>query len=296
MMTARTGAEQQQGSDRWTGFYKESAEYFRRLRDKALREWRKPPPALEEIPVPGTLLDVGSGAGLLCVLAARRGASAVGLDVSLEGARAGRGLAREHSVPGCHFVVGDAHALPFRDGVFDAATHHATLEHLVQPQASLHETRRVLKPGGSLILFTVNALYPPRWRAALWRDLLAAARAPAGAQVEPLRRRGFEGPDERAWRAGECLDTWRIPAPVLRRMARALLEEERYETFHLCREGKLWLEENLKVRLERPSIPGRVARRAYLLLNRIPFIRHLGPVILWIGRRPGARGAAADGE
>jgi len=42
----------------------------------------------------------------------------------------------------------------------------------------------------------------------------------------------------------------------------------------------------LRVSLERPAWPLRVARRAYLWLNRLPGARHLGPVILWIGRKP----------
>ena len=281
-----------QNGQRWTRFYQQTPDYFRRLYERAVREWRKPLPALEEFPRSGLVLDIGSGAGLLCALIARRGAVGVGLDVSIEGARAGRSLARRHGLGGCLFVVGDAQALPFRDGVFDAAGHYAVLEHLGDPAASLREASRVLAPGGRLVLFTVNALYPPRWRPALARDLLAAARAPAGREIEALRSRGFEGPDAEAWRAGRCLDTWRIPAPLLRRMLCALMVEERYETFHLCREGRQWLDESLRVSLERPAWPLRVARRAYLWLNRLPGARHLGPVILWIGRKPGGGGLA----
>lgn len=281
------------GSERWTRFYRRTPEYFRRLREKTLREWRKPPPALEALPISGILLDVGSGAGILCALAARGGALAVGLDVSIEGARAGRALAREHGLRGCLFVVGDAQDLPFRDGTFDAASHHATLEHLSDPEASLREVRRALRPGGRLVLFTVNALWPPRWRPSLLGALLASAGAPTGMEERPLRRRGFPGPDEASWRSGECLDTWRIPAPILRRMARRLLDEERYETFHLCREGRTRIDERLRVEVRRPSLWVQRARLAYLGLNRVPLVRHLGPVILWVGRMRGEEPSGA---
>ena len=45
-------------------------------------------------------------------------------------------------------VVGDAHALPFRDGVFDFIFSLAVLEHLRQPFVAGAETSRVLRPGG----------------------------------------------------------------------------------------------------------------------------------------------------
>ncbi|MEE8537653.1 MAG: class I SAM-dependent methyltransferase [Acidobacteriota bacterium] len=272
-------------TDPWTGFYKQTPEYFRRLHEKALGEWRKPPPALDQIPDRGRLLDVGSGAGMLCVLAAVRGVEAIGLDISLEGARAGRDLARRRGAVSCRFVVGNANLLPFRDGAFDVVTHYTTLEHLDDPGASLEEVRRILMSGGRLLLFTVNALFPPRWNIALVHGMIRSWRMPLARKAAAFRRRGFRGPDEASWKAGRCLDTWRIPAPVLRGIARELLSEERYETFHLNRDGRLWLEENLQVRVERSSVLGRSLRSLYLLLNRILLIRHLGPVILWIGRR-----------
>ncbi len=276
--------------DPWTAFYRQTPGYFRRLHEKALGEWRKPPPALDQIPDRGCLLDVGSGAGLLCVLAAVRGVETIGLDISLEGARVGQDLARRYGAVGCRFVVGDANHLPFRDGAFDVVTHYTTLEHLDDPGASLQEARRILMSGGRLLLFTVNALFPPRWRIALVRGMIQSWRMPPARRASAFRRREFRGPDEASWKAGKCLDTWRIPAPVLRRIARGLLSEERYETFHLNREGRLWLEGNMKVRVERSSVLGRSLRSLYLFLNRIFLIRHLGPVILWIGCRKNAYG------
>lgn len=51
-------------------------------------------------------------------------------------------------------VIGDAHCLPFRDSVFDAVVSFNTFEHLSDPGRAAEEVRRVLKPGGRLVLHT----------------------------------------------------------------------------------------------------------------------------------------------
>lgn len=51
-------------------------------------------------------------------------------------------------------VAGDAHALPFATGSFDAVVTFNTFEHLADPNTAAREIHRVLKPGGRLILHT----------------------------------------------------------------------------------------------------------------------------------------------
>jgi SAM-dependent methyltransferase len=45
-------------------------------------------------------------------------------------------------------LVADGHALPFRDGVFDAVLIQAVLEHVLEPQCVVDEIHRVLHPDG----------------------------------------------------------------------------------------------------------------------------------------------------
>ncbi|MDQ3009088.1 MAG: methyltransferase domain-containing protein [Acidobacteriota bacterium] len=52
----------------------------------------------------------------------------------------------------------DATALPFADGSFDLVTSNMVFEHVEKPLASLNEIRRVLRPGGRLLVLTPNWL------------------------------------------------------------------------------------------------------------------------------------------
>ncbi|HET8775929.1 MAG TPA: class I SAM-dependent methyltransferase [Thermoanaerobaculia bacterium] len=45
-------------------------------------------------------------------------------------------------------LLGDAHAIPFRDGTFDAVLSYAVFEHLHNPYLAAAEVARVLRPGG----------------------------------------------------------------------------------------------------------------------------------------------------
>lgn len=60
----------------------------------------------------------------------------------------------EHKVFRHTDVVGDAHALPFRDNVFDHVFAFNVFEHLRDPAIAASEIRRVLKPGGAVALHT----------------------------------------------------------------------------------------------------------------------------------------------
>ena len=60
----------------------------------------------------------------------------------------------EHKVFRHTDVVGDAHHLPFRDGVFDRVFAFNVFEHLADPKTAAQEIYRVLKPGGGVAIHT----------------------------------------------------------------------------------------------------------------------------------------------
>jgi SAM-dependent methyltransferase len=60
----------------------------------------------------------------------------------------------EHKIFRHTDVVGDAHCLPFRNGIFDCVFAFNVFEHLENPRRAAAEILRVLKHGGSLVIHT----------------------------------------------------------------------------------------------------------------------------------------------
>jgi demethylmenaquinone methyltransferase / 2-methoxy-6-polyprenyl-1,4-benzoquinol methylase len=129
------------------------------------RRWRRETAAA--VVQPGDrVLDVCCGTGDLALAAAQAGGKVTGLDFSepmLE-------LAREKA-PELDWVSGDALALPFTDGSFDAATIGFGLRNLADAEKGLAEMRRVLRPGGRLGILEITrprGVLAPFYR--LWFD------------------------------------------------------------------------------------------------------------------------------
>ncbi len=128
--------------------------------------WRRYTEAvLPWVPRGGAVLEVGPGPGLLLAELAARSSQAVGVDLSAGMLRqASRRLRRAQLAP--RLGRGDATALPFTSGSFDAVVTTFTLSAIPDGAAAVSEMARVLKPadpgadypGGVLAL--VDACYP----------------------------------------------------------------------------------------------------------------------------------------
>lgn len=100
-----------------------------------------------DLPVEGTVLDIGCGTGLLYDFLGE--AEYVGVDISFEMLRQGRFTRK---------VLADCEALPFGDAVFDRVFSFTVLQNLPS-HAMISEAYRVLKYGGIFVLTVLKKSY-----------------------------------------------------------------------------------------------------------------------------------------
>ena len=108
---------------------------------------------LAHIAAGARVLDAGCGRSLFTEIGREWPFTIVAADVDHDLLKSRRD---EH--PEVRWAVAEAHPLPFRDAAFDALFAGELIEHLADPAAGLAEFRRVLRPGGTLILTTPNRL------------------------------------------------------------------------------------------------------------------------------------------
>jgi SAM-dependent methyltransferase len=143
--------------------------------------------------VQGRVLDAGCGTGgFLAVLAASRPELArFGIEWDEQAAF------RTHTKSGAHVARGTVNALPFADDSFDAVVSADVLCHAaVDPVAALAELKRVLRPGGRLV---VNMPAYQWMLSAHDRRVHNARRFTARKTADLLRQAGFDHVTTRYW-------------------------------------------------------------------------------------------------
>jgi SAM-dependent methyltransferase len=108
---------------------------------------------LSRIPPGARVLDAGCGRSLFTEIRPHWPFAITAADVDHDLL-----LSRKALFPDVRWLVAEAQPLPFRDASFDALFAGELIEHLVDPRPGLLEFRRVLRPGGVLILTTPNRL------------------------------------------------------------------------------------------------------------------------------------------
>jgi SAM-dependent methyltransferase len=134
--------------------------------------------------------DVGCGTGSTTAALARRFAlDAVGVDRSAEmlSAATARGCAE------CRFVRARAESLPFADDSFDRVLMQTTV-HLMDRDRAFPEVRRVLRPGGRLVVLSVDPAGIDEFWLADW--------FPSYAAIDRARFPDLETLDDELSRAG----------------------------------------------------------------------------------------------
>jgi demethylmenaquinone methyltransferase/2-methoxy-6-polyprenyl-1,4-benzoquinol methylase len=126
--------------------------------------WRSAMVAATGVAAGDAALDVATGTGKLAVaLADRVGPFGQVVALDLSPVMVERGSAATRDIVQLEFVVGDARALPFDEGRFDAATVAFCLTSVGDLVLPFAEIRRVLRPGGRLVCLERTVPRPAVW-------------------------------------------------------------------------------------------------------------------------------------
>jgi SAM-dependent methyltransferase len=108
----------------------------------------------------GIFVEMGCGTAESSAKVDRRGRTLIGLDFSAVALHAARSLGRMDGL-----IQADIFAIPLRSGCLDGIWNLGVMEHFSEPQIRmiLREFRRVLKPGGVVLLFWPTEKNASRW-------------------------------------------------------------------------------------------------------------------------------------
>ena len=154
------------------------------------------PTAIASIQPGQTVLDLGSGAGIDCFLAARQVGPAgrvIGVDMTPEMLERARANASAGGYGNVEFRLGEIENLPVADGTVDVIISNCVLNLSTNKPRVLAEAYRVLRPGGRLVVSDMVADQPVPAELAGNLDAVAACLpTPRAAYLDQFREAGFE--------------------------------------------------------------------------------------------------------
>jgi len=163
----------------------------------------------------GEAVDLGCGPGHLAVKLAQQspGLQVIGVDLSDEMLLQAKAYAQRAGVANrVSFRKGDAGQIPFPDGSLDLVVSTLSLHHWSDPAAVLNEIARVLRPGGSFLVFDLRRDLPaPSWLL-LWFATHVVVPSALRRVNEPLGSRdaAYTPPEAAHLAAQSRLSGWRV--------------------------------------------------------------------------------------
>lgn len=155
------------------------------------------PQAIAAIQPGEVVIDLGSGAGFDCLLAARQVGAAgrvIGVDMTHEMLKKARENAAKVGAANVEFRLGEIEHLPVADNTADVILSNCVINLVPDKAQVFRETFRVLKPGGRLAISDVVNMKPLTRELAADRELVCGCVAGAAPVLEVeawLRAAGF---------------------------------------------------------------------------------------------------------
>jgi|ERR1700722_5722633 SAM-dependent methyltransferase len=116
------------------------------------RSWQGLAETLLKLLPPMVIADLGAGEGTFSQLLAQRARQVIAVDNSAKMVEYGRDLARRHGVTNLDYRVGDLESPPIEPESVDLAFFSQSLHHAPHPQKAVAAARRILKPGGRIVV------------------------------------------------------------------------------------------------------------------------------------------------
>lgn len=135
------------------------------------------------IPKDSLILDLGCGPGTYSRWLSKRDFRVIGVDYSLSSLKRAK---RENGPFSC--LAGDCYLLPFSSDTFDVIVCIGVFQCLSREDLAIQEIWRVLKPGGTLFLMTLNSMS----LRALFRTLKKKVKKALGLRLSSVENQSFQ--------------------------------------------------------------------------------------------------------
>lgn len=116
------------------------------------KSWKSLAEALLRLVPPMVIADLGSGEGSSALLLSQRAVRVIAVDSSAKMIEVAREQALRHGVKNVDYRLGDMEEIPIASGEVDLVWVSQSLHHALHPARALEEARRILSPGGRIVI------------------------------------------------------------------------------------------------------------------------------------------------
>jgi SAM-dependent methyltransferase len=154
------------------------------------------------------LLDVGCGIGTYVRRFREFSPHSYGIDVSVKRLQEG-----SKTLP--NLLAAKGERLPFADSSFDVLVFNEVIEHVDDDRQTIRDALRVVRPGGHLVIYAPNRLFPYETHGVYWRGRYKFGNIPL-VNYLPSRVRDRLVPHARAYTAATIRRLWNgLPVDVV---------------------------------------------------------------------------------